>query len=118
MTSRTTYARATRPSLEYDEAHAKELLRVIFDAIYDASIVSDVNASVIRPGECAQALITVLAAILAMSPSVTRSPAAIRETVDEIGKRLRRNIAAAEKNKALQDFIARCFRGNDIEGSA
>jgi hypothetical protein len=33
-------------------------------------------------------------------------------------KQLRRRVAAAEKDEALQHFIARCFRGNDVEGSA
>ena len=114
-TARTTYARA---ALEYDKAHEQELLRVIAEAIINASILSDANAIVFRTGECAQALMTVLAGILAMPPSVTRSPAAIRKTVDELGKRLRRNVAAFETNEDLQHFLAHCFRGNDVGGSA
>ena len=61
---------------------------------------------------------SVLAGILAMSPSATRSPTAIRRTVDDLGKRLRRQIAAAEGSEDLQEFIRRTFRGNDVEGTA
>ena len=60
-------------------------------------MVNDCNAAVIRTGEAAQALLTALACVLAMSPSATRSPAAIRRTVDEIGKRLRKQGRAAER---------------------
>jgi hypothetical protein len=38
--------------------------------------------------------------------------------VDELGKRLRRRIAAAEDDSALQEFLRRVFRGTDVEGSA
>jgi hypothetical protein len=109
-TARTTYAKAM---LEYDKAHEQELLRVITEAIINASILSDANAIVFRTGECTQALMTVLAGILAMSPAATRSPAAIRKTVDGFGKRLRRQVAAFETNEDLQHFLARCFRGNN-----
>jgi hypothetical protein len=110
-----TYARAL---LEYDKAHEEELLRVITEAIFEASIVPDANVAAIRTGECTQASMTVLAGIVAMSPSATRSPAAIHKIIDELGKQLRRKVAAAETNEALQHFIARCFRGDDIEGRA
>src|SRR5262245_36316774 len=49
-------------------------------------------------GEMASALITVLAAALAMSPTAVRSPTAMRHTCEEIGKRLRSRVAAAERN--------------------
>ena len=80
--------------------------------------MSDSNAIVIRTGEAAEALLTVLAGIFAMSPAATRSPTAIRKTVDDFGKRLRRQIAAAEASEDLQEFIRRTFRGNDVEGTA
>jgi hypothetical protein len=53
-----------------------------------------------------------------MSPAATRSPTAIRRTIDDLGKRLRRQIAAAEASEDLQEFISRTFRGNDVEGTA
>jgi hypothetical protein len=113
---RTTYARAV---LGYDEAHETELMKAITEVIVTTSMVSDANVAAIRTGECTEALLTILASILAMSPSVTRSPTAIRNTIDEIGKRLRRKIAAAEASEDLQDFLRRgCFRSSDTEGSA
>ena len=113
--AQTTFARAT---LEYDKEHVRALLEAITRAIFESSTVSDANAIVIRTGEAAEALLTVLAGVLAMSPSATRSPTAIRRTVDDLGKRLRRQIAAAEGSEDLQEFIRRTFRGNDVEGTA
>ena len=72
----------------------------------------------IRTAECAEALLTVLAGILAMSRAATRSPTAIRRTIDDLGKRLRRQIAVTEASEDLQEFISRTFRGNDVEGTA
>ena len=66
-----TYARAT---LEYDNEHERELIEAITRTIFEASVVSDVNAIVHRTGETAEVLITILAGVLAMSPSVARSP--------------------------------------------
>ena len=113
--AQTTFARAT---LEYDKDHERALLKVITEAILEAPKVSDCNAVVIRTGEAAQALVIVLAGVLAMSPAATRSPTAIRRTIDDLGKRLRRQIAAAEASEDLQEFISRTFRGNDVEGTA
>ena len=59
-----------------------------------------------------------LACILAMSPSVTRSPAAIRKLGDDIVKRLRRKVAVAEQSPDLKDFVRRSFWGNDEGGQA
>jgi hypothetical protein len=112
---RITYERAV---LEYDKEHERALLEAITEAIIDASLVTDANAIVIRTGEAAEALLTTLASILAMSPSAARSPTAIRKTADELGKQIRRKVAAAEANEALQDFIRRSFRGNDTGGNA
>ena len=92
----TTFAKAT---LEYDAEHERALLEAITEAIFEASRVSDCNAVVIRTGEAAQALLTALACVLAMSPSATRSPAAIRKTVDELGKRLRRRVATPSRDR-------------------
>ena len=113
--AQTTFARAT---LEYDKDHERALLEAIKRAIFESSTVSDANAIVIRTGEAAEALLTVLAGVLAMSPAATRSPTAIRRTIHDLGKRLRRQIAAAEASEDLQEFISRTFRGNDVEGTA
>jgi hypothetical protein len=71
VTQQTTYARAT---LEYDTDHERALLTAITQAILETSMVGDCNAAVIRTGEATAALMTALAAMLAMSPTVTRSP--------------------------------------------
>ena len=113
--AQTTFARAT---LEYDKDHERALLEAITRAIFESSTLSDANAIVIRTAEAAEALLTVLAGILAMSPAATRSPTAIRRTVYDLGKRLRRQIAAAEGSEDIQEFIRRTFRGNDVEGTA
>lgn len=110
-----TFARAT---LEYDEAHERALLEAITQAIFETSRVSDCNAVVIRTGEAAQALLTALACVLAMSPSVTRSPAAIRKTIDDLGKRLRRRVASAEQSPDLKNFVRRSFWNTDEGGNA
>ena len=116
MTPRqTSYAKAT---LEYDADHETALMEAITTAIFETSKISDANAIIVRTGEAANALMTVLAGVLAMSPSVTRSPTAIRQTTDEIGKRLRRKVRAAEQNEDVQDFVRRTFRGVGTEGNA
>ena len=111
----TTYAKAV---LEYDEEHERALLDAITQAIFETSRVSDANAIVVRTGEATQALLTALACILAMSPSVTRSPAAIRKTVDDLGKRLRRRVAAVEQSPDLKDVVRRSFWKTDEGGNA
>ena len=111
----TTYARAT---LEYDTEHERTVLDAITLAIFEASRVSDANAIVLRTGEATQALLTALACVLAMSPTVTRSLAAIRKTVDDLGKRLRRRVASAEQSPDLKDFVRRSFRGDGTGGNA
>jgi hypothetical protein len=113
--AQTTYDRATSA---YDEDHERALMDAITRAIFESSTVSDANAIVIRTGEAAEALVTVLAGILAMSSSVTRSPTALRRTVDNLHKRLRGEVAAAEKSADLQDFLRLSFRGNDAGGNA
>ena len=110
-----TFARA---ALEYAAEHERALLEAIAESILNESKVSDCNAIVIRTGEAAQALLTALACVLAMSPSATRSPSALRKTCDDFSKSLRRKVAAAEGSEDLQEFIRRTFRGNDVRGNA
>ncbi len=114
-TNRSKYARAT---LEYDDEHERALLDAIIRAILEASMVSDCNAMVVRTGEAARALTKVLAMVLVLSPSVTRSPTAIRKVADGVGKQLRRYVAEAEGNGDVQEFARRTFRDGGTEGSA
>ena len=93
-------------------------MEAITRTILETSAVSDADAIFIRTAECAQALVIVLDGVLAMSPAATRSPTAIRRTIDDLGKRFRRQIAVTEASEDLQEFISRTFRGNDVEGTA
>jgi hypothetical protein len=107
---RTSYDRA---AAGYDKDFENHLAHVIITAITEASRVSDANAVVLRTGETASALVSTLATVLAMWPSATRSPTAIRNTVDELSKRLRRRLALAEADPVLQEFMRRSFNGTD-----
>ena len=113
--AQTTYDRATSA---YDKDHERALMEAITRSIFEAFAVSDADAIVIRTAECAQALVIVLAGVLAMSPAATRSPTAIRRTIDDLGKRLRRQIAAAEQNADIQEFVRRTFNGTGAERAA
>jgi hypothetical protein len=53
-----------------------------------------------------------------MSPSATRSPTALRKTIEELHRRLRRRVAAGVVDPELQEFLRRAFRGAGIEGNA
>jgi hypothetical protein len=110
-----TYARA---QAGYDREHERRLMEAITLTIAENSRLADCNVMCLRTAEQTNALITVLAATLAMSPAATRSPAAIRHLTDEIGKRLRRCIAAAEGNADFADFLKRCFHGPGVGGRA
>lgn len=112
---RTTYQQAVTA---YDQAFEARLVEAITTAVVEASLVTDLNCAVIRTGETTGALITVLASVLAMSPAAMRSPTAIRRHIDELHKRLRKRLAAAEANEELQAFLRRVFRGTDVKGSA
>ena len=116
-THSTTYAKAV---LEYDPEHEAALLDAITKAIVtEFAVVTDCNAVVLRTGEAAEALLTALACVLALSPAVARSPTAIRKTIDTFGKCLRRKVATAERDPDLKDFVVRrSFRGNDSGGHA
>jgi hypothetical protein len=114
----TTYNTYGRAVAGYDEAHEHALAACIVQAIGHASILNDCKVMAIRTGETASALLTVLASVLAMSPSTVRSPASMRKTVDELGKRLRQKVAAAESNQDMQAFKKRCFNDMDVGGTA
>ena len=102
----------------YDKGHERAFMEAITRTIFETSAVSDADAIFIRTAECAQALVIVLGGVLAMSPAATRSPTAIRLSIDDLGKRLRRKVAVTEASEDPQEFISRTFRGNDLEGTA
>jgi hypothetical protein len=56
------------------------------------------NVLALRPGESSAALVTVLASMLALSPSTARSPKAIKEITDGFKQKLTANVRYAENN--------------------
>jgi hypothetical protein len=100
----------------YDGQFECALTETIIGAIAEASRVSDVNIIVFRTAETTSALVTVLAGMLAMSPATCRSPTAIRKTIDELHKRLRQRIALMRSDPGFDQFLRRCFHGNDVGG--
>jgi hypothetical protein len=91
----------------FDQAFEKLLTEAIMTAIADASRIDD--CLVIRTGESAAALVTVLASMMALSPSSTRSRAAIKQTADGFRRKLAAKVRAAESDTAFSDFKNRCF---------
>jgi hypothetical protein len=112
---RTTFERARRG---YDEERERALVEAVTKAIFDTYYCTDARVVALRTGEAASALLTVLASILAMSPAATRSPTAMRNMLDELGKRLRRRLADAEQSEEMEDFLRRVFRSTDVGGRA
>jgi hypothetical protein len=99
---RTPYTRAVAG---YDEAHERDLVEALTKALFEASRVTNIPCVVTRTGEAASALLTMLAT-------------ALRRTIDELGKRLRRRVAAAENDHEMQNFMRRCFRSGGVGGNA
>jgi hypothetical protein len=115
MSRRTSYARA---AAGYDTEHERDWADAILAAIADVSKVRDANIIALRTGEAASALLSALAFVLALSPAATRWPTALRRTIYELGKRLRRRIGSAEADAEVQAFVRSCFHGNDTGGRA
>jgi hypothetical protein len=56
--------------------------------------------------------------MIAMSPSVTRTRAARGELLRELSRRVARRIDDASGDPAMQEFLKRIFRSNDVRGRA
>jgi hypothetical protein len=94
----------------YDEYFERVLADAIIEVIARESHVTDVNACVIRTGETASALVTVLTTMLAMSPDM-HVPSHLRQAVEQISKRIRRDVSR-EVAKGTFDKLGACqFRG-------
>jgi hypothetical protein len=104
-----------RAQLGYDEQHRDDLVAAIMDAIKAASTIADPPVMMLRTGELTDALITVLALIMALSPPAVRSPAAIRKTTEVLRQRLQARVAAARASAEFQDLEKRFFRSDDDE---
>jgi hypothetical protein len=102
-----------RATTGYDDAHERALGDAILTTIVKRSMVDGVM--VIRTGEIAAALTGLLAMTLALSPSATRTPAAIREISDRFRQKLEHLVRQAERDPALFDFKERVFRNDDRE---
>jgi hypothetical protein len=68
---------------------------------------------VLRLGEIAGALTTILASTLALSPVSTRSRTAIRKTSEAFRKKLAANVRAAEQSPDLYEFKRWAFHSGD-----
>jgi hypothetical protein len=110
----TTFQRANS---HYDDQHEAELVDAVMRAIFATSKVSDVDAVVLRTGEAANALVTALSTVLALSPGVMRSPTAIRVAAEQVRKRLMRRVAEAANSDEVRNFKRHCF-GGEGEGNA
>ena len=99
----------------YDDAHEEALVEAITRAVFAASVISEPPVTVLRTGELTNALLTVLATAIALSPSAVRSPAAIRKTTNSLWRRLLKRVAAARANADFGDFESNCFRHDDSE---
>jgi hypothetical protein len=102
----------------YNAEYEQGLVDAIMRAIADASKVTDADAAVLRTGETASALLTCLAVVLAMSPAAVRSPSAVRQTLDALGKRLRGRLATSEHSPGFPDFMRHAFHGTGTDGTA
>jgi hypothetical protein len=111
--ARTPYARA----LQYDPDFERALVDIIGKAILDASLITDCNVLAIRTGETIHALTAVLGGMIAVSPAL-RSPTATRKAIDEISKRLRRQVAAARNDPEVASFTRSVFNGTQTGGNA
>lgn len=105
-------AGADTPKLEralagFDQVFEERLTEAIMTAIADASRIDD--CLVIRTGESAAALVTVLASMMALSPASTRSWAAIKQVADGFRRKLAAKVRAAEREPAFADLKARAF---------
>jgi hypothetical protein len=103
---RTTYERAVRRS--HDAELVQTLLHAIVEAIFEASRVSDAKAVVLRTGELTDALVVALASVLALRPE-GRVPSQLRMLTEDIGRRLRRDVAQFRNDAEFIRTIATWF---------
>jgi hypothetical protein len=102
----------------YDSEFEARLVDEITAAIVNASMVTAGNGHqvmALRLGECANALTTVLAATLALSPAAARNRSAIKQTADGFRRKLAAKVRAAEDSPDFHDFKSRCFHDGDRE---
>jgi hypothetical protein len=111
-TARTTYARAVAG---YDEAFQRALAEVITKAIFDVSTATDAKVCAIRTGETTDALVAVLATVIALRPEA-RVASQLRGLCEDLGKRLLRDVRSFRERNP--DWDKGFFHGKNVEGSA
>jgi hypothetical protein len=104
---RTSFQRACAA---YDPAFERALADEITLAIARASLVTDQNVMAIRTSETIAALATCLAMTLSLVPDAD-VPSRLREMVDQLAKRIRRDAAKA-KAEGLGDFLGAARGGH------
>jgi hypothetical protein len=100
----------------YDPAFEERLLDRIVEAIVAASMLDDGAGNpvlALRLGETAQALVTALALVLAMSPPAAHNDAAIKQTSQSFRRKLRARVHHARGNPDLHEFLRRTFNYSD-----
>jgi hypothetical protein len=99
-----------RTSLErayagYDREFESTLVAAIVEAIALASITSDQRVMALRTGEMLGALATCMAATLALVPDAD-VPSRLRDMVDKLASRIRRDAAKAKADGTFDIFGA------------
>lgn len=89
---------------EFDEAHERALLDAINQAIVDTSTTAD-GRLIIRNAETASALVTALAATIAMSDAATISEDTIDQIVGGIAADLRDKVASAAADPEWRELL-------------
>jgi hypothetical protein len=107
----TAAARIAAALAGYDKAFEQRLADAIITAIGDASRIND--CTIIRTGEAAAALTSVLASVLALSPASARSPTAVRKLSESFRKKLMAQVRTAAADPLFADFKARTFHSGD-----
>jgi hypothetical protein len=96
----------------YDAEFEQRLVDALVTAIADASTMTDGDGHpviALRLGETANALTTVLASTLALSPSSVRSSRAIKQLTAAFRCKLQTRIRQAEADPLFADFKKRTF---------
>jgi hypothetical protein len=107
MTERIAEARTTleRAYAGYDVAFERALVGAITEAIALASITNDQRVMALRTGEMIGALATVMAMTLALVPDAD-VPSRLRDMVDKLASRIRRDAAKAKADGTFNIFGA------------
>jgi hypothetical protein len=105
---RTSFAQALA---DYDEKFATALADAILQTIAKESMVTDAAVLALRTSETAAALVACLATVLALNPNYD-VPSRLREAVDQIAKKLRRDVAKIRAAASPTGFLSATREGH------